>query len=52
MRQFLILQLRPEADAADGEYAAILDKAGLNAARCHRIRLDCEALPAGLDPRA
>lgn len=51
MRQFLILQLRPEADAADGEYAAILDKAGLNAARCHRIRLDCEALPEGLDPR-
>lgn len=51
MGQFLILQLRPESDASDDEYRAILDKAGLAAERCHRIRLDCEDLPQGLDPR-
>lgn len=51
MGQFLILQLRPETDASDDEYRAILDKGGLDAAHCHRIRLDCEDLPEGLDPR-
>lgn len=51
MGQFLILQLRPERDASDDEYQAILDKGGLDPARCHRIRLDCEDLPEGLDPR-
>ena len=49
MKQFLILQLRPEADASDAEYASILDKAGLTPDRAHRIRLDCEDLPQGLD---
>ncbi|MCJ7871885.1 glutamine amidotransferase [Phaeobacter sp. J2-8] len=51
MGHFLILQLRPEADASDAEYAAIRDKAGLAEAQCHRIRLDCEDLPSDLDPR-
>lgn len=51
MGQFLILQLRPETDASDDEYAAILAKGGLRAEQCHRIRLDCEDLPVDLDPR-
>lgn len=49
MKRFLILQLRPETDAADGEFAAILDKCALTPDRAHRIRLDCENLPADLD---
>lgn len=49
MTRFLILQLRPETDAADGEFAAILDKCALPAGRAHRIRLDREAMPDGLD---
>lgn len=50
MKRFLILQLRPEREASDAEFAAILAKSGLEAARARRIRLDAEALPAGLDP--
>ncbi len=46
---FLILQLRPEPDASNSEYAAILQKAGLVPAQTHRIRLDAEPLPEGLD---
>ena len=49
MKRFLILQLRPETDAADDEFAAILDKCGLSPDRVHRIRLDCQDLPKGLD---
>jgi len=49
MKQFLILQLRPETDAADDEYAAILDKCGLPPERAHRIRLDQQDIPHGLD---
>jgi GMP synthase (glutamine-hydrolysing) len=51
MRQFLLLQLRPETDASDDEYHAFLEKGGLRDAQVHRIRLDCQDLPAGLDPR-
>lgn len=49
MKRFLILQLRPETDASDAEFAAILDKCGLPQTRTHRVRLDCDDLPAGLD---
>lgn len=49
MKRFLILQLRPETDAADDEFAAILDKCRLTPDRVHRVRLDCETLPADLD---
>jgi len=49
MKRFLILQLRPETDASDAEYASILDKTGLTPEQSHRIRLDCEDLPDGLD---
>ncbi|MFT5743411.1 MAG: GMP synthase (glutamine-hydrolyzing) [Paracoccaceae bacterium] len=51
MKKFLILQLRPETEASDDEYAAILRKGGLAASDTHRIRLDCEDLPADMDVR-
>lgn len=46
MKPFLILQARPEDEAAEEEYTAFLAKAGLNAADVHRIRLDQMRLPA------
>ncbi len=49
MKRFLILQLRPETDASDAEYASILDKMGLIPDQTHRFRLDRENLPEGLD---
>ena len=49
MRPFLILQLRPETDASDGEYRSILARCELPDERTHRIRLDRETLPEGLD---
>lgn len=48
MKPFLILQLRPETEAADEEFAAILRRGQLDPGRAHRIRLDCEELPATL----
>ncbi|MFK7939364.1 MAG: glutamine amidotransferase [Roseovarius sp.] len=48
-KPFLILQLRPETEASDDEYAAILRKGGLRADQTHRIRLDQQPLPKGLD---
>ena len=49
MTPFLILQARPETDAADQEFVAILDKCRLPESRAHRIRLDQESLPGDLD---
>ncbi len=49
MKPFLILQLRPETEAADNEYAAFLDKGGIAAQDTHRIRLERDPLPGGLD---
>ncbi len=49
MKPFLILQLRPETDAADDEYAAILAKCGLEPAQTHRIRVDQCDIPDDLD---
>jgi len=49
MKPFLILQLRPETDASDAEYTSILNRAALPADRTHRIRLDRDPLPTGLD---
>ncbi|MCB2130007.1 MAG: glutamine amidotransferase [Rhodobacteraceae bacterium] len=49
MKPFLILQLRPETEAADDEFAAFLAKGGLGAGQVRRIRLDRESLPQGLD---
>lgn len=47
-KPFLVLQLRPETEAADDEFAAILRKGGLSPERAHRIRLDQESLPSDL----
>lgn len=45
MKPFLILQLRPEAEASDGEFYAILRKGGLTEDRVRRVRLEREELP-------
>jgi len=49
MKKFLILQLRPETEAADDEFQAFLDKGGLTPDDTRRIRLDLVDLPEGLD---
>lgn len=48
MKPFLILQLRPEPEASDNEFAAILEKSGLSASDTHRIQLNQEDLPDDL----
>ncbi len=48
MKPFLILQLRPETEASDDEFAAILDKSGLSEQDACRVRLDQESLPGNL----
>lgn len=48
MKPFLILQLRPEDEAADNEFEAILDKGGFSADEVERIRLDQRPLPEDL----
>jgi len=45
MKPFLILQLRPEAEASDDEFRAILEKGGLAEDRVRRVRLEREELP-------
>ncbi len=47
-KPFLVLQLRPETEASDNEFEALLQKGGLPSDRAHRIRLDQQALPADL----
>lgn len=49
MKPFLLLQLRPETEAADNEYEAFLAKGGLDPADVHRVRLDQQALPGTLE---
>lgn len=49
MKPFLVLQLRPETEASDDEFAAILRKSGLGEEETVRVRLDQEALPEGFD---
>jgi len=48
MKPFLVLQLRPEDEAADEEFGSILAKGGLSADGVHRIRLDQQTLPRDL----
>lgn len=45
MKPVLILQLRPEDDASDGEYHAFLDKGGLRPEEAVRHRLEAASLP-------
>ena len=49
MKPLLILQLRPETQASDEQYRAILEKGGLDPSQTQRIRLDQEPIPQGLD---
>ncbi len=49
MKPFLILQLRPETEAADDEFGAFLKFGELQEDEVHRIRLDLEKLPQDLD---
>lgn len=49
MKKTLILQLRPETDASDDEYASILDKCSLSQEQTLRIRVDQEDIPDSLD---
>jgi len=49
MKPFLILQLRPETEASDSEFAAILEKGGLAPDQVRRIRLDCQPIPDDLE---
>ena len=44
MKPFLILQARPEIDASDQEFAAILNKCHLPESRVHRVCLDRQEL--------
>ena len=50
MRRFLILQLRPETDASDAEYASFLKRGHLAPEQTLRIRVDQQDLPEDLDP--
>ena len=45
MKPVLILQLRPEDDASDGEYRAFLSKGGMSESETVRIRLEAGPLP-------
>jgi GMP synthase (glutamine-hydrolysing) len=49
MKPFLVLQLRPETDASDDEFAAILNKCQLSSDQTHRIRVDRDNIPTDLD---
>ncbi len=46
MKPFLVLQLRPEDEAADDEFAVFLARGGLAEGQATRIRLDQTRLPA------
>ena len=48
-KPFLILQLRPETEASDSEFEAILQKGGLASRQVCRIRLDQTDLPNDLN---
>lgn len=45
IKPFLILQLRPEDEAADNEFEAFLKAGGLEIHEVHRIRMEKESVP-------
>ncbi|MEM8774758.1 MAG: glutamine amidotransferase [Pseudomonadota bacterium] len=47
-KPFLILQLRPETEAADDEFEAILRKGEISSECAYRVRLDQRSLPRDL----
>ncbi len=48
MKPFLIIQLRPETEAADEEFASFLKRGSLDERQTWRIRLDREDIPTRL----
>ncbi len=48
-RPFVIFQLRPEDEAADNEFSALLNKSGLEPSQVRRVRLDQTPLPDDLN---
>ncbi|MEO0620555.1 MAG: glutamine amidotransferase, partial [Pseudomonadota bacterium] len=48
-KPFLILQVRPETEAADDEFVALLDKGGLAVENVVRVRLDLDPAPDAAD---
>jgi len=48
MKPFLILQLRPEDIASDGEFEAFLKYGGLSENQVHRVRMEREHVPLGM----
>jgi GMP synthase (glutamine-hydrolysing) len=46
MSRFLVLQLRPEEEAADEEFGALVARGGLAGDEVHRLRLDKAPLPS------
>jgi GMP synthase (glutamine-hydrolysing) len=51
-KPFLIMQLRPEDDTSDNEYAAFLKYGRLDARETHRLRIEESGIPEDLDPSA
>lgn len=49
IKPFLILQLRPEDEAADNEFEAFLKAGGLDLDQTHRIRMEKESIPDDID---
>ena len=47
-KPFLILQLRPEDDTSDNEYAAICRYGGLAPQQAHRLRIEQQGIPRDL----
>ena len=47
-KPFLLIQLRPEAEASDNEYEAVLHRSGLAKGDVRRVRLEQGDLPADL----
>lgn len=45
MKPFLILQLRPEDEASDGEFAAFLKVGNLSSDQTHRVRMEKTGIP-------
>jgi GMP synthase (glutamine-hydrolysing) len=49
MKKFLIIQLRPEDEAADDEFRAFLQLGGLDESQVHRIRIEKIGMPEDIN---
>lgn len=48
-KPFLIMQLRPEDDTSDNEYAAIMKYGGLQSKDAHRLRIEKNGIPDDIE---